>query len=320
MDVDGLKTFAAVARAGGITRAALDLNTVQSNVTARIRQLEAALGVPLFERHRRGVTLTQAGAQLLPYAERVADLLAEARRAATDGSVSGGEISIGSMETTAALRLPPILLTYAQRCPSVDVLIRTGTSESLISDVLDSRLEGAFVAGPVEHNDLISESITTEDLVLVTAPEIDSIETAIESAGSAGVKIVVFRSGCSYRQRLESILRTKNCGLIRRMELGTLEGIIGCVAAGIGVTLLPRAVVDAANATGQIVRHERISAEASRVETIFVRRSDGFFSGAMKEFISCAKQVSAPDLDRVAHGPRSHVPVGLAPVRQVPDP
>ena len=68
MDTADLKVFEAVARNGGMNRAAAELHTVQSNVTARIRALEAKLGCPLFERHSRGVALTQAGERLLPYA------------------------------------------------------------------------------------------------------------------------------------------------------------------------------------------------------------------------------------------------------------
>ncbi|MGH6886252.1 MAG: LysR family transcriptional regulator, partial [Geminicoccales bacterium] len=68
MDAADLKVFEAVARLGGMNRAAAELHTVQSNVTARIRTLEARLGTPLFQRHSRGVTLTAAGRRLLPYA------------------------------------------------------------------------------------------------------------------------------------------------------------------------------------------------------------------------------------------------------------
>src|SRR5436305_1226293 len=88
MDAGDLTLFAAVAEAGGITRAAETLHTVQSNVTQRIRRLEAELGVPLFNRHSRGVTLTSAGTQLLPYAERIGRLLSEAKEAAADGPIA----------------------------------------------------------------------------------------------------------------------------------------------------------------------------------------------------------------------------------------
>ncbi|HZB92248.1 MAG TPA: LysR family transcriptional regulator, partial [Stellaceae bacterium] len=105
MDAADLRVFEAVARLGGMNRAAGALNTVQSNVTQRIRLLEEELATPLFERHSRGVALTPAGRRLLPYAERVAQLLAEARRAVRDEGTPAGPLQIGSLETTAALRL-----------------------------------------------------------------------------------------------------------------------------------------------------------------------------------------------------------------------
>src|ERR1700760_410523 len=72
MELTDLVTFSAVARSGGITRAAEELNTVQSNVTQRVKALEAEIGTALFERHSRGMTLTGAGRRLFPYAERMA--------------------------------------------------------------------------------------------------------------------------------------------------------------------------------------------------------------------------------------------------------
>lgn len=283
MDADTLLTFAAVARAGGITRAAQVLNTVQSNVTAKVKQLEEELGVPLFQRHSRGVTLTPAGAQLLPYADRIGHLLAEARRAATDAPEPAGELCIGSMETTAALRLPPILRAYAGACPGVDVILQTGTSQALTREVLDRRLEGALVAGPVDHPDLLATPVVEEELVLVTAPWVSRPEIL----GEAPVKILVFRAGCSYRARLEALLTGLRIPTLRRLELGTLEGIIGCVAAGLGVTLLPRAVVAAQAQAGLVALHALPPPGEARVSTMFIRRRDGFASHALTRFLEC---------------------------------
>ena len=80
LDASDLRVFEAVARLGGMSRAAAELNTVQSNVTARIRLLEEELQAPLFQRHSRGVVLTDAGRALLPYASNVLRTLRDARR------------------------------------------------------------------------------------------------------------------------------------------------------------------------------------------------------------------------------------------------
>ena len=133
VDTSDLKVFEAVARLGGMNRAAAELNTVQSNVTARVKALEADLGCVLFERHARGVSLTAAGKRLLPYADSAARLLADARRAARDDGVPRGLLTIGSLETTAALRLTPLLAGYAAEYPEVDLVLRTGTTRELDS-------------------------------------------------------------------------------------------------------------------------------------------------------------------------------------------
>src|SRR5246127_3816152 len=99
MELTDLLTFSTVARLGGITRAADELNTVQSNVTQRIKALEAEIGTALFERHSRGMTLTGAGRRLLPYAQRMAALSREAVLAARDDGEPKGPLAIGSMGT-----------------------------------------------------------------------------------------------------------------------------------------------------------------------------------------------------------------------------
>jgi DNA-binding transcriptional LysR family regulator len=77
MDIKDLRYFVAVYEEGGFARAGVLLETVQSNVSARIRRLEAALGVQLFERHRRGVSATEKGEKLYRHAKRVIALLEE---------------------------------------------------------------------------------------------------------------------------------------------------------------------------------------------------------------------------------------------------
>jgi DNA-binding transcriptional LysR family regulator len=289
MDADDLAVFAAAAQTGGITRAAERLNTVQSNVTQRIRRLETELGVPLFHRHSRGVTLTSAGTQLLPYAERIGRLLQEAKLAAADGTVARGRIVIGALESATAVRLPPVLAAYGTACPEVDIEIDTGTTAALVDAVLGRRLEAAFVAGVVSHPELLALPVIEEELVLVTAPWIAGLEKLAAAASVDPLKLIVFRSGCSYRTRLEALLAEHGITNARRLEFGTLDGIIGCVGAGIGVTLLPRIVVAKAEIEGRVALH-KLPPEAARIETILIRRRDIFVSTALRRFIELARE------------------------------
>src|SRR5208283_1322992 len=133
------------------------------------------IGTPLFERHSRGVTPTAAGRRLLPYATRIGQLLKEAQAAARDNGTPQGQLNLGTLETTAALRLPPVLSAYAQAYPRVGLVVTTGTTCSLVADVVEHRLDGAFVAGPVRHADLVSEDIFQEELVLITSRSVGTL-------------------------------------------------------------------------------------------------------------------------------------------------
>lgn len=285
MDVADLRVFEAVARLAGMNRAAAELNTVQSNVTARIRLLEEEVGVPLFHRHSRGVSLTAAGRRLLPYAARAARLMAEARQAVAEDGAPKGPLHLGSLETTAAVRLSPVLADYVAAYPEVDLALTTGTSAELVEQVLANRLEGAFVCGPVRHPELAEEPVFAEALVLVTAPWVWSLDEAV---AKPDLKIIVLRAGCSYRQRFEEVLARRGIVALRRHEFGTIEAILGCAGAGLGVTLLPRSVATAAWRDGKVALHE-LPADEARVETMFIRRRDGFVSSALAAFLACAR-------------------------------
>jgi len=285
MEYADLRILEAVARHGSMNRAAAELHMVQSNVTARIRALEEQVGTQLFQRTSRGVVLTAAGQRLLPYASRIGALLKEAREAARDDGTPRGSLHIGTLETTAALRLPAALSAYTQAYPEVALSLTTGTSSSLVEDVVERRLDGAFVAAPVQHADLVEDVMFREELMLVTAPAFRNVD---DLAKQRDLKIIVFRRGCSYRQRLENILAQRGSQTAQPLEFGSLDAIIGCVAAGVGITLLPKAVVLPAWREGRVMAHD-LPPEQARVDTVFVRRKDTHLTSTLAAFLDIAR-------------------------------
>lgn len=291
MELSDLMTFSTVARLGGVTRAADELNTVQSNITQRIKSLEAEIGTPLFERHSRGMTLTGAGRRLLPYAQRLAALSREAVLAAREDGEPKGPLSIGSMETTAAVRVPALLAEFHRRFPAVQLSLRTAPTADLVAAVLDGSLDGAFVAGPIEHAELTGVTAFREELVLVTARRWTSLAALRAGTPESGPTALVFRTGCTYRQRLEQLLTEFGWPSAARFELGTLDGMIGCVAAGMGITLLPRAVVERNDLSGDIRIHS-LSPAQSRVDTLFIQRRNAHQYSALQGFVACLENNS----------------------------
>lgn len=281
MDAWDFQVFAAVAKEGGMTKAAEALHTVQSNVTKRIRLLEAELGTTLFHRRRTGIALTTAGEQLLPYAEKIRQLLIEAKGAVSQAAAPRGPLRIGAIETTVALRLAPLFTRYGKLYPEVDLSIATDTTGALIADVLDYKLEGAFVAGPVAHPRLTSTPVFEEELVLYAPAQVKDVFQYIRARMP---KVLVFRGGCSYREKLETLFSQWGMRQVRFLEFSSLDGIYGCVSAGLGVTLFPRALSEQRlwkARWGKTISVHRLPKKDALVPTVFIRHRDAYVSTAM---------------------------------------
>jgi len=285
MELRQLRMFCAAAESGSFTAAAEKVHCVQSNITMRVKELESELRQPLFVRHKSGITLTSAGQTFLGYAQRILQLTEEGRSALLDSAEPIGTLRLGSMETTAAVRLPTILANYRERYPQVQLSLTTGTTAELIKAVESHRLDGAFVGGFHQNPGLRQEAILNEELVLVSGSKYRSLDELTTEMTQQTV--LVFRSGCFYRSSLERWLH--QAGLIpgQILELGTLDGILSCAAAGMGVTILPRAVVDRHDSRDRIACHS-LPDEFANVATVFVRRKDGYETSAMRAMVSMA--------------------------------
>lgn len=281
MDLRDLNVFATAARLGSVTKAAKSLATVQSNVTARIQLLERELSVQLFDRTHRGISLTPKGRQLLPYAQQMLALAENAKTAMAANTVRGS-LRIGALQSTASARLPDLLKAYAIRYDGVDISVETGTSAELIERVRDAHLDGAFVAGADEHPELDALVSFSEELVMTTPIQYRTVREYLKK--SPLPKLLVFRIGCHYRQRLERYLADEGIGVLNQMEFGTLEGIIGCVAAGLGVTMLPRSVVDR-SARRKEVKIHALPRQYRHIDTQFVTHRAQVRSAALERLL-----------------------------------
>ena len=281
MDLQALKIFKTVAEMGSISGAARNLNYAQSNITTKIQQLETDLQTTLFYRHNRGTTLTAKGKLLLTNTEKIFSLIEETRKVMEDDQTPKGPLIIGSMETTAAIRLPTILASYHHEYPEVDLTLKTGTSEENIRGVLQYELDGAFVAGPVEHPDLMQKTVVEEELALIS----DTIQPPLSSIKDLQTRtLLVFRSGCSYRAKFEQWLHQEGVIPNKIMEYGTLEGIIGCVSAGLGVSMLPSSVVEKHVQAGTLRQH-LLPNPYRKVNTVFIYRKDTYIPTSLFKFI-----------------------------------
>lgn len=279
MDLASLTIFRAVVRENGVTRAAAKLNRVQSNVTTRIKQLEEQLGTELFIRDGRRLVLTPAGETLLPYAERLLALADEARHAIRENRPNG-RLRLGTMESAAASRLPTLLARYHQNWPEVALELETGTTGRLIERVREFEVDAALIATPLDlcwAGDLFeSVPVFREELVMLTPRSHRPIREARDIALST---LVAFERGCAYRAYVEKWYMQHDIRPARVLELGSYHAIVACVAAGAGVAVAPRSVLELQHDVNNIAIHSL--GDLGTIDTLLIWRR-GHFSSALK--------------------------------------
>ncbi|WP_019139854.1 LysR family transcriptional regulator [Noviherbaspirillum massiliense] len=264
IDLESLAIFRAVVEEGGVVRAADRLHRVPSNVTTRIRQLEEYLGVRLFRREGRMLSLSAEGRTLLNYSVRLLRLADEAVNELRTGRPHGA-FRLGSLESTAGSRLAPILSRYHAENPGVVVELVTGTTGALINRVLNFEIEAAFVSEPFTPTGLATLPVFREELVLITSKHVEKVRTAKDLGRST---MIAFAHGCSYRKRLEDWLGGENVLPARALEFSSYQGMIACVAAGTGFAIVPKSVLVALHATEKVNQHalpKRISANRTHL-------------------------------------------------------
>jgi DNA-binding transcriptional LysR family regulator len=240
MNLSDLLIFKTVVETGGITRAAEKLHRVQSNVTTRIHQLEEKLDVDLFIRKGKSISLSPAGRTLLPYAEKMLALAEEACSAVRDDRPRG-LLVLGSMESTAAVRLPAPLSRFVRDHPEVKLTLKTGNPQYLTIALLAGKLDAALITDPVPDGQFERVEIFSEELVIVAAAGHPMLK--LKNSRLPPI-ILTFEAGCPHRARLEKLYAQNNCIPHQTIEISSYHAMLGCVVVGMGISLVPLCVLN----------------------------------------------------------------------------
>lgn len=286
MNVRDLTIFQVAAQLGSINQTAQQLNYVQSNVTSRIKKLEKDLDVTLFYRNQSGITLTEEGRQLLPYAQKIISLAEEMTHLSKLEQEPSGQLDIASVETV--IKLPIILSSYMQQYPAVDLTLSTGVTTELKEQVLQYKVDGAFVTKNAITADKALEQIEVfqEKLVLIAASDFTSLDDVMN------LPLLRFSDGCGYRAKLDEWLADKAITPTKVMELGTLETTLGSVISGLGVAYVPYSTVERYEEKGQI-RCYKLPKKYSHITTVFIYRKANYVRPALGRFIDTIRQIHA---------------------------
>jgi DNA-binding transcriptional LysR family regulator len=245
MEVRQLQIFRVLAEELNFTRTAERVHTVQSNVTAQIKALEEELGVPLFDRLGRRVTLTDAGRRFQPFAEQALTAMEQGERAIRNGAEPSGPLRISAPESILTYRLPPVLRNFRRRFPHVDVTFRPHLDDTLAFELETGKLDLVINMCDAPSNPAHkSVRFHTERIFLLGDPSHPlTRRRTVKPADLAGQTLLLTEAGCGYRAKLDRVLALQNIRPGNITEFSSVEAIKQCICAGMGLALLPAIVV-----------------------------------------------------------------------------
>jgi DNA-binding transcriptional LysR family regulator len=241
VDFGQLEAFVQVAAHHSFSGAAKVLQLTQPSITARIQALEREMGEELFDRSGRAVRLTDAGAILLPYAERMLQILQEAKEGVEDvRSVHAGSLRVGSAVTISTYVLPRILRTFHLRYPGVEVIVHTGRSEQVLGMLLSDEVQVGLVRS-LTHPDVETVDLYADEVILVANPDHPFAadgQATIEEVSTQPV--ILADRGSSYYGLIHDFFRQAGVVPNVAMEMDSMEATKRMVEEGLGIALLPR--------------------------------------------------------------------------------
>lgn len=256
MNLHHLKVFLAVAQAGSVSRGAETLHISQPAVTREIRELEASLGLALFDRHPRGVTPTEGGQRLLQFAERIFALEQAAERDLRDlAGLGHGELILGASATLGAYWLPPLLNRFREQHPGVFVSLQMSNTQEVLQQLDDATISLGFVEGPFPVADYAHHLLARDQLLPVAGP-------AHPLAGRQGLymaelqthELYLREAGSGARASIEQAYRSHGLEARAAMIGGGTEPLKRLIAGGRGIAWLSQLVVEEELADGRLVQ------------------------------------------------------------------
>lgn len=290
MEVRQLQIFRALAEELSFTRTAEKMHTVQSNVTAQIKALEEELGIPLFDRLGRRVTLTDAGRNFLPFASQALTAMDQGQRALQTGAEPSGPLRIGAPESLLTYRLPEVLRTFRRHFPHVELIFRPYSTATIALELEAGKFDMVILGEDLQAvSSIKSIRLRTERILLLADASHPLVgRPMVKPADLAGENLLLTEVGCSYRGKLDRALALANIRPANVTEFSSVEAIKQCVTLGMGLGLLP-AIVVARELHQNRLKALRWAGPSLDIVTHILWHKDKWISPAMAAFMELVK-------------------------------
>lgn len=303
MEIRQLRAFIAIAESGTFTAGAIRVHVTQAAISMQIRQLETEIGARVFVRAPRHVILTEAGEQLLHRARQILrEHDAALEEIAELAGAERGRLRIGSASAMVLTdQLPGILNELRRQHPRAEISVTSGTSESLVEQIVAGELDIAFVSLPVDVRGVQTERLSEDQLVAIASPKHKLAKQKTISAYTlAGEKLILGERGGNTRRLIDQFFAQAGVTLKVAMELSRQAAIRRMVEEDMGVGIVPVRSVKEEVEKGRLIRWWIEGAQINW-ELGLAQLSGGYESPIMQKFIALARKSFASDTEKEGH-------------------
>ncbi len=290
MDLNQFRVFYHAAKLKSFSQAAEALSVTRPLISIRIKQIEEAYGVRLFERSGRRVELTNAGEMLFSYAERVFNLVKEADSRLEDMKGIGiGTLKICTGLTVGTYYLPPLITAFQQQYPQIEIRMKVKNTRAVVQDILSFTDDLGFVGNMDPNEDIVITPLWEDELaVIVSRSHALARCRSLPPEKLHHQTFILREQGSGTRELVEGTLERCKISVKTALELGSDEAIKRAVEVGLGISMVPKRVVREEVKKGSI-RAIRLSGETPILRYCTIHHKDKYVSSVIRAFIDMAK-------------------------------
>ena len=265
MEIHQLTYFVAVAETGGFGKGAKRCNVAQPSLSQQIMKLEQELGQKLFDRLGRKIALTDAGKALLPKARMIlAEVQAIHRNLNQEIAEGAGELAIGVIPTIAPFLLPNVIKRFADDYPRANLSVNEDVTDELIKKLIEGSIDIAILSLPIHHKLIETEELCTENLLVASPKQHDLIHRAsLKTKELQDYPFIALNEVHCLGEQVQSFCYQADVNLEIVCFTSQLSTVHSCIAAGLGVSLVPQ-VMAATDQSGshQLPHRDRQAAQS----------------------------------------------------------
>ncbi|MDF2572398.1 MAG: transcriptional regulator, LysR family [Sporomusa sp.] len=291
MEIKQIKAFVTVATLNSFTRAAEQLGYVQSSITSQIQLLEKELGVCLFERMGKKISLTAEGQEFLIYSRQMINLWEKAKGSVAASEMPKGKLVVGAHESICAFFLPEILHEYNRRYPDVEIVIKMGSWCEFESKLRENQIDVAILIDRrLSAPEFIIDKERNEPFALLASPEHPLAgREHVYAEDVAEYPLLMTGEGCSWRALFQNALENTGTALHLMSEGGSIQTLKRVATFGLGVTLLPLFAAEDEIRSNQL---KKLNFRGSDLNLLIqvVYHKDKWVSSALTAFLEICKE------------------------------